>query len=82
MLYLSVDHGNGDPVVAPEQSALGSELAKLSHDRLHGVRIQQLVLLGRLLQSVDEPGTGDPVRVKLISRHRAEQLLFGIGHEA
>ena len=26
---LRVDHGDGDPVVAPEQSTLGSELTKL-----------------------------------------------------
>ena len=29
ILYLCVDHGDGDPVVAPEEAALGTELAEL-----------------------------------------------------
>ena len=79
--YLSVDHGDRDPIVTPEQTALGSELAKLPHDGLKGVGVEQLVTLGRLLQPVDEPGAGDPVGVELVSGYRTEQLLLSVGHE-
>ena len=29
LTHLGVDHGDGDPVVAPEQATLGSEFTKL-----------------------------------------------------
>ena len=32
--HLGVDHGDGDPVVAPQQPALGTELAKLLEKKM------------------------------------------------
>ena len=37
---LGVDHGDGDPVVAPEQSALGSELTELLRREIINLRVQ------------------------------------------
>ena len=38
--HLGVDHGDGDPVVAPEQSALGSELTELLRREIINLRVQ------------------------------------------
>ena len=37
---LGVDHRDGDPVVAPEQSALGSELTELLRREIINLRVQ------------------------------------------
>ena len=52
------------------------------HDALQGVLIEQLPLLCRLLEPVDEPGAGDPVGVELVGGDRLEQLLLRDGHES
>ena len=39
------------------------------HDALQRVLVEELPLLGRLLQPEDEPRARDPVRVELIRRN-------------
>merc|ERR1719367_1743161 len=79
---LGVDHGDGDPVIAPEQAALCSEFTKLPHDVFQRILVEQTAVLGGLLKSIDKPGTGNPVGVELVCRNRLEKFLFVDSHES
>ena len=52
------------------------------HDALQRVLVEELPLLGRLLQPEDEPRARDPVRVELIRRNWLEQFLLVLVHES
>ena len=73
---LGVNHGNGHPIVAPQQTTLGPELAKFSHDCFHRVLVQEFSLFRGLLEPIDKPGARNPVCIEFIARNSLQNKRF------